>query len=370
MVCGNTANRWYDSLMQVIVFNSGHYGISAEHSPVDGPIVARVLEHAAKWAAAHRASDAHPPSKARTVDSHPTPLGWNISQGLTSLVESAESQSQAIAESTEIHYMRFTDYGANFIKQLGMCPMCGKRLVRVILIVIMTALCLARTSPDSYFQMAIQLAYRKLHDSCTATYESAQTRQFYHGRTGMLSKTRCNTDLCDCHTHSHSHMLVPCVETCRTLSSESVAWTTAMLQESSHYNKDNLVQLLQQALAAHGNYMQLATSGKGVDRHLLGLRMCLEPDEKRPAIFDDVAYARSTNFRISTSNMSYPSFMTVFAPTSPDGYGFCYATRDNSLMCGISSYRHCSSTSAASMKQALEWSLQAMRKLFNEQAKL
>jgi carnitine O-acetyltransferase len=143
-----------------------------------------------------------------------------------------------------------------------------------------------------------------------------------------------------------------------------------MLQESSHYNKDNLVQLLQQALAAHGNYMQLATSGKGVDRHLLGLRMCLEPDEKRPAIFDDVAYARSTNFRISTSNMSYPSFMTVFAPTSPDGYGFCYATRDNSLMCGISSYRHCSSTSAASMKQALEWSLQAMRKLFNEQAKL
>jgi len=133
---------------------------------------------------------------------------------------------------------------------------------------------------------------------------------------------------------------------------------------------DKALELFQAALKSHASYMQLAVSGKGVDRHLLGLRRCLQPGEERPSLFNDVAYTRSTDFRISTSNMTFPSFMTAFAPTSPDGYGFCYGTRDSQFVCGISSYNACSITSAAAMREALEWSLRAMRALHKEQAKL
>ena len=38
-------------------------------------------------------------------------------------------------------------------------------------------------SPDAYIQMVIQLAYFKIYGTCTATYETAQTRKFFHGRT-------------------------------------------------------------------------------------------------------------------------------------------------------------------------------------------
>jgi carnitine O-acetyltransferase len=34
--------------------------------------------------------------------------------------------------------------------------------------------------------MAIQLAYYRLHGRVTATYETAHTRQFHHGRTETI----------------------------------------------------------------------------------------------------------------------------------------------------------------------------------------
>jgi hypothetical protein len=40
-----------------------------------------------------------------------------------------------------------------------------------------------RLSPDSFVQNVIQLAYYRHYGAFRATYESAQTRQFYHGRT-------------------------------------------------------------------------------------------------------------------------------------------------------------------------------------------
>ena len=41
-----------------------------------------------------------------------------------------------------------------------------------------------RSSPDTFIQMIIQLAYYRLHGRPTSTYETAMTRLFYHGRTG------------------------------------------------------------------------------------------------------------------------------------------------------------------------------------------
>lgn len=45
---------------------------------------------------------------------------------------------------------------------------------------------LGKHSPDAYLQMALQLAYHKTHNVSVATYETASTRLFLHGRTEVI----------------------------------------------------------------------------------------------------------------------------------------------------------------------------------------
>lgn len=50
----------------------------------------------------------------------------------------------------------------------------------------MRILFLGKHSPDAYLQMALQLAYHKSHNAPVATYETASTRAFLHGRTDVI----------------------------------------------------------------------------------------------------------------------------------------------------------------------------------------
>lgn len=45
---------------------------------------------------------------------------------------------------------------------------------------------LAKVSPDSFIQQALQLAWYKDQGYASATYESASTRGFLHGRTETI----------------------------------------------------------------------------------------------------------------------------------------------------------------------------------------
>ncbi len=86
----------------------------------------------------------------------------------------------------EISVLHYTSHGKDFIKASGM-------------------------SPDSYVQMAIQLACFKLMGTCVATYESAGMKRFAWGRT----------------------------ETCRSASVESMEFVRAM----ENFNLSVLVNL-------------------------------------------------------------------------------------------------------------------------------
>ncbi|RDW84199.1 choline/carnitine O-acyltransferase [Aspergillus mulundensis] len=108
-------------------------------------------------------------------------------------------------------------------------------------------------SPDAYVQMLIQLAYFKMHGKIVPTYESASTRRFQLGRT----------------------------ETCRSVLDESVACAAASM-------------------------------GKGVDRHLFGLRKVLRPDKEIPVsseFFNGYGWAQAVD----------------------DGFGVAYMINENWL---------------------------------------
>ena len=131
-------------------------------------------------------------------------------------------------------------------------------------------------SPDAYIQMALQLAWYRTRGEFTATYETVLTRLFHHART----------------------------ETIRTFSRESRAWVLAMMD--STVSSATKRELFGEAIQAHLRYTRTAATGKGVDRHLLGLRCMMTEEELKnlPELFRDEFFGQSQTWKLSTSGLS------------------------------------------------------------------
>lgn len=73
-------------------------------------------------------------------------------------------------------------------------------------------------------------------------------------------------------------------------------------------------------------------AGKGIDRHFLGLRLCMHPDESVPELFMDPAYNLSCHWTLSTSQIPTQYFEGYgWGEVVPDGFGVAYMVKDNSL---------------------------------------
>jgi carnitine O-acetyltransferase len=82
-------------------------------------------------------------------------------------------------------------------------------------------------------------------------------------------------------------------------------------------------QLFREALHAHVKYINDACEGRGVDRHLLGLKKCLKEGEELPALYRDPAYAYSSKWFISTSQLSSEYFNGYgWSQVVDDGWGY------------------------------------------------
>ena len=64
------------------------------------------------------------------------------------------------------------------------------------------------------------------------------------------------------------------------------------------------------AAAAQSAYARSASNAEGVDRHLLGLKLCVGDGELLPEIFADPMYSRSSHWQLSTSTLASEYFVT------------------------------------------------------------
>lgn len=112
--------------------------------------------------------------------------------------------------------------------------------------------------------------------------------------------------------------------------------------------------LLQKACIAHVEYIQAASSGKGCDRHMLGLRLCMKEGESA-AMFADPIFKESTSFRLSTSQLFPTRFIsaTGFGAVVPDGYGMNYIFENDIIKIGVESKLDCKETSTRKFKESL-----------------
>ncbi len=135
-------------------------------------------------------------------------------------------------------------------------------------------------------QMVLQLAYFRIYKQPCATYESASTRQFLHGRTECIRS--CSTEsVAFTKAFDQSDITVPCLN---------------FIIEMT-FQDEKKRELMLNSVNSHIQYSIKASSGLGVDRHLLGLR-CMQQSGELADIFKDPAYLKSMNFRLSSSNVS------------------------------------------------------------------
>jgi len=213
-------DRWVDTPVQLIVFDSARSGLMGEHSVMDGtPTLAftdAICSALADPAFDHGSS---PPLSS----SVPVELKWTLDSALDQSIARAEKDAAELIK-TQVMGVIKTGYGKRAIKA-------------------------ARVSPDAWAQLLVQLAYaRLLHGRGWkrqgGTYESATTRRFFKGRTEVV----------------------------RVVTNESDAFVRAMMEEDGKGGVDveNRKKLFELAAKAHVANAQAAGRGEGVDRHMLG----------------------------------------------------------------------------------------------------
>ncbi|KAK7050876.1 hypothetical protein VNI00_004988 [Paramarasmius palmivorus] len=306
----NVSNRWFDKPYTLIVDPSGRAGASGEHSPCDALIPSIVAEYSVVQGV-DPSLEVHPHHALADSDQGWSRLDWDVDDVVSSAIVVARKDAERIVQDSDSSVLWFETFGADWIRND------------------------AKLSPDAFIQMAFQLAWYRTRGYFTATYETALTRMFNKGRT----------------------------ETIRTLSTDSRAFVLAM--DNHTQSAETKVSLLQRAVQTHTSLTREATTGRGIDRHLLGLRYMLQ-DAESAELFNDPLFTRSQQWCLSTSGLSAGHLFRGTGTTYPDGYGINYLAAPNTVKFGIESKHSNDLTSTEDFKKAIAKAMNDMKTIFTQ----
>jgi carnitine O-acetyltransferase len=290
MLHGNGRGRWFDKSIQLVVAANGVAGFCMEHAGFDGSTAQRFADFLVEQESATQGPEAERPDLAAME------LAIEPTDGLLTAIERAEGNADTLIARTDLAVLDFRDFGRDTISAREL-------------------------SPDGFVQMAFQLAFFRLSGTVASTYESVDTKRFLHGRT----------------------------EAMRCVSSESVAFVRAAAGRGA-----GSASLLRAAVAAHAATVSLCKQGRGVDRHLLGLRRMLVPDEPLPALFADTGYETLSRSVLSTSSLrGAGSELVCFGPVVDEGFGLSYAIHDSSIRCVVTNFHGLAATFAEQLERGL-----------------
>ncbi|TIA79246.1 hypothetical protein E3P89_03431 [Wallemia ichthyophaga] len=204
-------------------------------------------------------------------------LPFELDSKALDYITNAEKHHDAIMGAHTMDVIQYDGYGANLIKS-------------------------NKISPDAWVQMIKQLAFWKLRGRAPGVYESCQTRKFLYGRTEVIRPT----------------------------SNESTKFVHLMRDVNA--SDADRISALHAAAKRHLKYAGWAANGVAVDRHIYGLKNCIEQGEDIHPALKDAALARSSKWELSTSQLSSPLFDGWgFSEVTPDGFGLGYAIQDKSI---------------------------------------
>ena len=290
-MCGDCKNRWADKSMSTIIFNNGLMGANGDHTPFDGLCTA-ILSHyimmsmdesKGVWKGSRKFRDM---PKAERLD-------FILDDHLKAEIENSVKTFNQNCSDIQIVHQTFKGFGKAALRDY-------------------------KFHPEAFTQVALQLAYYRMHGKPAPTYCTASTRQYYHGRT----------------------------ETCRSCFPESVDFCKSVVEGNS--KPGELFHKLNQAVNKFNKLMGEAMKGYGCDRHLMGLYLiCMEEGHELPDLFTDPSFIKSGgggNYILSTSCSGYWHICGGVPPMRDDGYGAFYGIEDTQITFCVTAYKKCEET--------------------------
>ena len=160
----------------MIITEDGDAAINMEHSSFDGHTLIRYAGDIYDYSCAVALSAPKHVSPLNAKANLPTynestqtlkalnvsRLNWNLTADLRASLAAAELRFNSFALQCDTKTVNFREYGQTHITSK------------------------MQMSPDALVQMAFQIAHYKLMGRVGSTYESVQTKRYYHGRTSCL----------------------------------------------------------------------------------------------------------------------------------------------------------------------------------------
>jgi carnitine O-acetyltransferase len=155
---GDSANRWFDKAVTLVVFADGTAGFNGEHCKLDGTTVVSFVDFLLT-----AADDEHAAGAGARPQGVPQPdeIVFVLDDDLRADVGAAGAAFADHAADTATMTLSIEGFTQADAKAL-------------------------RCSPDAFAQLAFQLAHRRATGLTGATYESIATRHYHHGRTEAM----------------------------------------------------------------------------------------------------------------------------------------------------------------------------------------
>ncbi|XP_016329935.1 carnitine O-acetyltransferase b isoform X1 [Sinocyclocheilus anshuiensis] len=302
----NSGNRWFDKTLQFVVGEDGSWGLLYEHATAEGPPIATLLDHVLDYC--------KKPDRMRApLIPLPMPkkLYFYINSEIKWDLEMAKQNLDILINDLDIKCFNFQRFGKDLVKQL-------------------------KLSPNSFIQVAIQLAYYRVHSEVCAACDIASLRMFRGGRTDYI----------------------------RSPTNQMLSFIRAF--DDDAVSREAKVQLLREAVDAYSILTEQSLMGQGIDRHLLGLKLqAIEEGLSVPRIFMDTAYGLATHWKLRTGQVpANTDSVMCFGPLVPDGYAVCYNPQQDHVHFSITAFNCCEETNAEKLALTLERSLHDLQELF------
>uniref|UniRef100_A0A6Q2XHF5 Choline/carnitine acyltransferase domain-containing protein n=1 Tax=Esox lucius TaxID=8010 RepID=A0A6Q2XHF5_ESOLU len=280
----NSGNRWFDKTLQFVVGEDGSWGILYEQATAEGPPIATLLDHILQYC---KKPD---PKKTPLVPLRmPKKLYFHIDREIKRDIEHAKQNLDILINDLDIRCFNFRRFGKELPKRHNL-------------------------SPNAFIQVALQLAYYKVHNEVCATCDIASQRMFRGGRTDYI----------------------------RSPTNQTLKFVLAFQDPSVS-----------------------ALRGQAIDRHLLGLKLqAIEEGRSVPSLFMDTAYGLATHWKLRTGQVpANTDSVMCFGPLVPDGYAVCYNPQSDHVHFSITAFNCCEETQAETLAAVLHSTLCQLQEL-------
>ena len=292
-VHGNGRNRWFDKSFSIIVDPEGHAAVNFEHAWGDGVAVIRFFNEVYKESISsevlpeEEANDDFAKDEYRSTTSA---LEFVLDDQTMETICEEEKKVDETLESLNTSVLLSETVNSSWVKA-------------------------HKIGPDGFLQMAFQLAHARTKDGRPgATYESASTSAFKHGRTETIrSTTNESQKMCDFFLS-----------------------TTSTNQEKAAALRD--------AAGNHGKLTVAGLTGKGWDRHLFALKdLAIKSNDDDvtvvPKLYECQAFQILSKIILSTSTLQSDALEGGgFGPVNDECYAIPYGITKDNVRFGVMSY--------------------------------